>query len=430
MNVHFLYGKTGLDVKLPDANTLEVVHKRSMPLIKDTENTIKNALANPIGSLSLNEIAKNRKNACIVVSDITRPVPNKLLLPAILDCLSSAGISRKDITILIATGIHRPASKNEMNELFGEDIVSNYRIINHYSEKISTMTYLGQTTVHNIPIYVNKFYVNSDLKILTGLIEPHFMAGYSGGRKSICPGISSIETVKYMHMPTILEHPNASNCIVDDNPFHTEAVEIAKKAGVDFIINVVIDENRNIGGIFCGELEAAHTAGFKFADIYSHIPLQKAKCPADIVVTSTAGYPLDKTYYQTVKGFVGALSVVKDGGTIIMLSECSEGLGSNSFLDSLKCLKSIGDYNAFIQYISHLENFKVDQWEVEELIKALKKADLMLYSAPFTNNDLTFALKIESPEDGIERALKKYGPDASIIAIPEGPYVIPYLSTI
>ncbi|MBZ4666558.1 nickel-dependent lactate racemase [Mahella sp.] len=429
MKTHFLYGKTGINVDIPDKNIVGVVRKHTMPIVNNADKAIEEAIFNPIASLPLYELAEGKHTACIVVSDITRPVPNKLLLPPILRCLETAGISKDDITILIATGIHRPNLGDEMIELLGQDIVDNYRVINHYSQKMDDMSYLGQTSINNIPIYVNKYYVQSDLKIITGLIEPHFMAGYSGGRKSICPGISSIETVKYMHMPGILEHPKSDNCVVEGNPFHIEATEIAKKAGVDFVANVVIDENRQISGIFCGELEAAHAAGVAFADKYSRVILSDVSRPVDIVVTSTAGYPLDKTYYQTVKGFIGALNVIKDGGTIVMLSECSEGLGSMSFVDVLKQLKVINDYDAFIEPISHIESFTVDQWEVEELVKALKKVNIMLYSSDFDNFDLTFASKITSPEEGIARALEMHGEDAAILAIPEGPYVIPYLSS-
>lgn len=428
MQVHFLYGKTGIDVDIPDKNLVSVVHKPNMPVIDCPEKAVERAIADPIGVLPLGELAKGKETACIVVSDITRPVPNKVILPPILRCLEASGIARDNITILIATGIHRPNLGNELIEILGEDIVEKYHIINHYSQNIDDMVYLGQTSISRIPIYINKHYVQSDLKILTGLIEPHFMAGYSGGRKSICPGISSIETVKYMHMPGVLEHPNATNCIIEGNPFHIEATEIAEKAGVDFIVNVVIDEQRYISGVFCGELKAAHAAGVAFADKYSRVILNDIKRPADIVITSTAGYPLDKTYYQTVKGLIGALNVIKDGGTVIMLSECSEGLGSHFFVEVLKQLKAIGDYEAFIKHISHMENFIVDQWEVEELVKALRKINIMLYSLDFDNFDLTFAIKITSPQEGIERALKLHGDNASIIAIPEGPYVIPYLS--
>ncbi len=422
MKIDLLYGKKGLSLDIPEKNLDKVIRKKKMPKIDNPEEKIKEALSHPIGTPPLREIAKGKKKATIVISDITRPVPNKTLLPPLLEELKSAGIEEDKITILIATGIHRPNIGDELIELIGEELARRYRVINHDAMDTSDMKYVGKTG--NIPIYINKYFLDADLKILTGLIEPHFMAGFSGGRKSILPGISSFETVKYYHSPYILESPYAKNLTLENNPFHEGATQIAKITGVDFILNVVIDEERNIGGIFAGDLEKAYEKGVEFARAYSRIEIEKR---VDLVITTSAGYPLDKTYYQTVKGLVGVLEILKPKGMIIIASECSEGLGSKYFRDVLIELKEIADYDSFMKRLYNMERFIPDQWEVEELVKVLKVTDKIYMHSSLSEEDqtLTFTHKIESLEDGLRIARERFGEDVRAIVIPEGPYVIP-----
>ncbi|MGQ9630739.1 MAG: nickel-dependent lactate racemase [bacterium] len=423
MRVNLLYGKRGLEVEVPDGNLYRLVEKGRMPLLRDPERELRRRLEEPIGTKPLRELASRAGDACVVVCDITRPVPNKLILPAILEELERGGIGREDITLLVATGTHRPNTGDELVELVGEGVAKDYRILNHCSFKEGEVDYLGRTD-QGTPVYINKIYTRSELKVVTGLVEPHFMAGYSGGRKCICPGLASIETIRHIHGTKFLESPQAANCIIEGNPIHEELTKIARMAGADFSVNAIIDERRDVAGLFCGEIEESHRTAIKSFERYFVFDLEEK---VDIVLTTSAGYPLDKTYYQAVKGLVGALGILKEGGTIVLAAECSEGLGSENFSRCLEDLRGYTSYGDYIENISKPENFVVDQWEVEELIKVLKVADVMLYSGGLRPGDFkrTFTTRIRSVEEGLELALKKHGPRSKIAVIPEGPYIVP-----
>ena len=257
MDIRLAYGKEGLHVNVPDKNLAKVLHMNSAEPAADPVKAIRESLENPLGSRPLSDIAKGRKSAVIVISDITRPVPNQLILPLLTATLEKAGIPREKILILIATGIHRPNQGAELVELVGEEIAGKYRVENHYSEDPDACEYLGLID-NEIPVHVNKMFLQADVKILTGLVELHLMAGFSGGRKAILPGISSLETMKYMHGYRMIQRDEVCNGKLRGNPFHEAAVKIARKVGVDFICNVTLNENRQITGVFSGDLEMAH----------------------------------------------------------------------------------------------------------------------------------------------------------------------------
>ncbi|MBC8234678.1 nickel-dependent lactate racemase [bacterium] len=422
MLVGMKYGKGEVQVDIPDSNLVSVLSLRPAIPIESPQEAVFQALHEPIGSPTLAQLARGKKSACVVISDITRPVPNKIILPPILKTLEENGIQRENIILLVATGIHRPNEGRELEEMVGLEIMQNYKIVNHFSEKLNTHKYLGLTK-NGTPVYVDKTYLESDLKITTALIEPHLMAGYSGGRKAICPGISSIETMKVMHGAKILEHPKTTTGVIEGNPFHEEATEIAKMAGVDFIVNVAIDRKRRLVGVFAGDLVTAHLAGIKFVEENAKIVLPS---PVDIVLTTCAGYPLDATFYQAIKGLVGAMDIVKPGGSMILLSECIEGVGSEPFTELVIRTQ---DLQKFVEGLYDPENFVIDQWQLEELAKVARKADVYCYSdgIPYDVLGQLFVYPLKSPEEGINLALQKYGPNASIVAIPEGPYVLPVL---
>ena len=285
MRVGVKYGRGFLNVDVPDGNLAGILTIRHGDPLQDPETAVREAVESPIDSLPLAQLVAGRSSACIIISDVTRPVPNRVILPPILETLERQGIPREKIVILIATGIHRPTTEKELEEMVGLDIMNNYRIVNHLSGEPETHKYLGLTR-NGTPVHINKTYLESDVKIATGLIEPHLMAGYSGGRKAICPGIASVETMKVMHGPQILEHPNASVGVLDDNPFHIEATEIALMAGVDFNLNVAIDNERRITGVFAGELVESHRAGCEFVEKRVTATLPHA---ADLVIVSSAG---------------------------------------------------------------------------------------------------------------------------------------------
>ena len=422
MRVGMKYGRGILDIEIPDKNLSGVLSIEQAVPIENPTRAIWAAIESPIQSPPLAELVRGRTSACVVISDITRPVPNQIILPPMLQTLEQHGIPREKITILIATGLHRPNEGEELLEMVGADIMNNYRIVNHLSRHPETHKYLGPTQ-NGTPVYIDKTYLESDLKVITSLIEPHLMAGYSGGRKAVCPGLADVETMKVMHGPQLLEHPNASVGILEDNPFHIEATEIALMAGVDFSLNVTIDDQRRITGIFAGELVEAHLVGTQFAEKQTKVVLPE---PVDVVVVSSAGYPLDTTFYQAIKGVLAAVEIVKPNGSIILVAECSEGIGSEPFTELILKTK---DLKQFIRDIHDPKNFVIDQWQLEELAKAAKKAEIYCYAdgIPYDQLAKLFVHPLRSPEEGIQRALAKHGTDAQIAAIPEGPYVLAQL---
>ena len=419
MRVSMKYGRGLLEVEIPDRNLAGVLTLQKSVPIESPEDAIWAAIETPIHSVPLATLAKDRASACVVISDVTRPVPNKLILPPILQTLESNGIPREKITILIATGIHRPNEGKELEEMVGAEIMNSYRIVNHFSQAIETHKYLGLTR-GGAPVYIDKTYLAADLKVTTALIEPHLMAGYSGGRKSICPGLASLETMKVLHGPRILEHPKASVGILEGNPLHIEATEIALMAGVDFNVNVTIDDQRRLTGIFAGDIVESHLAGVRSVEKQVKVTLSE---PVDAVLVSSAGYPLDATFYQAVKGLLAAVEIVKPNGSIILVAECSQGIGSGPFTDLILKTK---DLKQFIQDIHDPSNFVIDQWQLEELAKAAKKAEIYCYAGgiPYEQLKDLFVKPIRSPEEAIACILSKHGADAQIAALPDGPYVL------
>ena len=399
------------------------------------------SLARPTGTPPLGQLARGRRNACVVISDVTRPVPNRVLLPPILETLEAAGIPRREILILVATGLHRPNLGDELIEMVGPWIAENYRIENHHGQERDEHTYLGQSP-RGLPVWIDSRYVDAELKITTGLIEPHFMAGFSGGRKLICPGLAGLETIRGWHGPEFLEHPNARNGCLDGNPVHEENTAIGRMAGCDFIVNVVIDAQRRILRVVAGDMEAAFLQGVAFAREPVTATLAE---PVDVVVTTSAGYPLDTTFYQCVKGMVTAAAIVKPGGTIILAASLSEGIGSAEFqrvfdenptLDGFMERILNGGCGAGVSPAEAAGTsapqpyFVMDQWQVEELAKAKRQAKVKVVSDGLPPETLRrlFVEPAASVESAVAEALAEYGPEATIAVIPKGPYVLAELA--
>ncbi len=424
MNIELDYGKSKLSVDIPKKNILHVLETKPIATVDDPQQAIIRSLEAPIQSPPLSKLLEGSKDICIVISDSTRAVPTKLILEVLLSEMENYGVDSGRITILVATGLHRPNVGKELEGLVGRDIIKKYRIVNHDARDRESCRHIGNTK-KGTPVILNKTYLDADFKILTGLIEPHFMAGFSGGRKSICPGISFMDMFKYFHGPPILESEQAATGVLDGNPFHEEATEIAKKAGADFMVNVTINKKKEITGIFSGDLVAAHRKGAEFCLESSSVPVSRE---ADMVVTTGGGLPLDVNLYQAVKGMVGCLPAVKQGGMIIIASECIEEIGSQEFTELITGEEHLED---FMHRICHTDYFKIDQWELEELAKARKKADIYLYSDCVLKCSHAIprqTLKLaESVSQAIEQGFARYGKDASITVIPEGPYVIPRL---
>jgi nickel-dependent lactate racemase len=417
------YGKTGLDVEIPDENIVGPLEMQpTVPLEKPGE-AIQAVLTNPTGSVPLAELARGKQSACILICDITRPVPNELLLSHILPTLEEAGIPRDEILILIATGLHRPNEGDELVELVGAEIAANYRVENHHGKVFEEHTSLGDSP-RGVPVFIDSRYVEADLKIATGLIEPHLMAGYSGGRKLICPGIAALETVKIWHGPQFLEHPKADCGYLEGNPVHEENTAIARMAGCDFIVNVTLDEKRQVTSVVAGDMEQAFLKGVQFVETVVKAEVGE---PCDAVVTSCAGYPLDTTFYQSVKGLTGVLPIVKEGGTIIIAAGLTEGIGSPEFQQLFDENDSL---DGFMQRILGKDYFVMDQWQLEELAKVCRKAKVKFVSDGLPAETLNglFVEAAESVEAAVADVLTEHGKNARIAVVPKGPYVMPVLA--
>jgi lactate racemase len=425
MRIQLDYGRTGLSVELPDDRLVGPLAIRPAAPLPDPAAAIADAIDHPIGSRPLAELARGRRNACILICDVTRPVPNALILPPLLRTLEREGIRRQDILILIATGLHRPNEGDELVELVGPEIAKNYRIENHHGKELAEHDFLG-VTPNGVPVHLDSRYVRADLKITTGLIEPHLMAGYSGGRKVICPGIAALETVKIWHGPRFLEHPKADCGIVAGNPVHEENTRIALMAGCDFIVNVALDGQRRVTWAGAGDMIKAWEAGVRFVEQVVKAPVREA---VDVVVTSCAGYPLDTTWYQAVKGLTGALPIVKQGGTIVLAASLTEGLGSPEFQ---QVMAENPDIREFKKRILGSDYFVMDQWQLEELAKVVERCRVKVVTKGLSDETLRrcYVEPAASVEQAVADSLAEYGPAARVAVIPKGPYVLPYVSSL
>lgn len=420
IQVELAYGKTGLRVTLPQRPLVKILTMKPADPILDPPTAVIKSLLNPIGfNHSLYDMAKNHGSACILICDITRPVPNKIILPPVLKSLAAAGIPHHTTHILIATGIHRPNLDDELIELVGPEIAARYRIENHFSRDLASHTCLGKTS-RGTDIWIDSRFVEAEYKIATGFIEPHLMAGFSGGRKLVVPGISSIETMKYMHGPKIMEHPLSREGVIEGNPFHEEALEIAHRAGVDFIVNVALNEKREIIGVFSGHMISAHEKGVEFV---RSIVRDTVPHPVDIVLTTAAGYPLDTTYYQSIKGLTAAMPIVKQGGTIILAARCERGLGSEEFAGLATDPRPVAE---IIDEIISEKQFVIDQWQFEKFAQAARKADIILVAdglKPEIKNRLHVKWA-DTVEQAVAMALKTHGENSRLAVIPKGPYIL------
>jgi len=437
MPVTLDYGKTGLTVQIPQERLIAPpLTLRDVPPLSEPAAAIEAVLAQPIGTPPLAELARGKQSACIVICDITRPVPNEALLTPMLRILEEAGIPRAGITILIATGLHRPNEGDELIELVGPTIAQNYRCVNHHGKSDDEHDYLGESR-HGVPIWIDHRYTRAELKITTGLIEPHLMAGYSGGRKLICPGIAGLKTVSAWHSPRFLQHPRADCGIVEGNPVHEENTEIALKAGCDFIVNVCIDGKRRITWVGAGDMIQAWEAGVRFCQSAVQAAVPEL---CDIVLTSCAGYPLDTTWYQAVKGLTGVLGILKPGGTIILAASLSEGIGSPEFQESLREYRDKGYFRASVASRSDRartappgplagagDHCEMDEWQLVMLRKVLAHGQVMVVSGTGCPEILR-ACEVEpiaTVEEALATAFARHGEAARLAVVPKGPYILP-----
>ncbi|MBN1808649.1 MAG: nickel-dependent lactate racemase [Planctomycetes bacterium] len=421
MKISLPYGRGTVPCDLPDGRVAGVLKTARTPPVRDPAGAVKAALLAPCGgALSPGNAARGKNGACVVISDVTRPVPYRVLLPPLLDMLENgAGLKREDILLLVATGLHRATTPGELDEMLGPDVAAGYRTANHDARDAVGHVRVG-VTGGGIPVDVDRRYVEAGYRITTSLVEPHFMAGFSGGRKAICPGISSADTIGLLHGAALLAEQGVETGRVAGNPVHGEMLEGALLAGVDFSVNVTVDSERRITGVFAGELGTCHEAACRFCAGTSSASLDSA---ADIVLTTSAGYPLDATFYQAVKGIVAAAPVVRQGGTIIIAAECGEGMGSAEFEEMVRGFEG---REAFLERIGRGAGFTVDQWQLQMLLKVQCRARVLLVAGGVSQADVApLGISLcRTVEDALSRATRIHGEDSRVAAMPEGPYVL------
>jgi nickel-dependent lactate racemase len=420
MEIHLAYGKTGLKVHIPDHIHTEVVEPRYVKGLPDQLLAIKAALANPIHLPPLSESVREGHSVAIIFSDITRATPYQMLLPPLLRTLGH--LPDDHITFFCATGTHRPATPDELTTILGKEMTERFRIVQNNASDPSQQEFVGITSSGN-RILLNKEILEHDLKILTGFIEPHFFAGFSGGGKALMPGMASLETVRHNHSLRNLSNSKARWGQTSGNPLWEDVMEAAELVGPLFLLNITLNRDKEITGIFAGELREAHSRGCTFAKETAMAPLKEA---FDIVITSNSGFPLDLNIYQSVKGMSAAERVVKEGGSIIMAAECWDGIPLGSDYETI--LKSVDQVGSLMEFIRKHEPELQDTWQVYFQAMVQMKADVFLFSTLDPETVKSAHLKpVSNINSLILKLVEKYGPDTRICVLPEGPHTIPYL---
>jgi nickel-dependent lactate racemase len=416
------YDRGTLPVSISENWRATVVRKPVMPVLPDPTAAVARSLAEPVGMPPLVDLAKTAKSACILICDITRPVPNGTILPVLVRTLLDAGMLAEDITVLVATGLHRLNEGDELRELVGNDwVLETVRVVNHFARNDDDHDLVGTTSRGNV-VRLDKRFLEADLRIATGLVEPHFMAGFSGGRKVIAPGIAHAETITTFHSARYMEDENAANCVLRGNPLHEDQLEIVQMIGGALAVNTVIDENRRMSFVNFGEIIESHLEAVSFTQPFTEVTVAER---FSTVITSAAGYPLDKTYYQTVKGMVGPLDILADGGNLIIASACTEGIGSPEFAEAQRRMIDIGP-KRFLASLLDKRHAAVDEWQTEMQLKPMRAGGVHLYTDGLSGEEraLTGVEMIESVEAAIEKSVAQTG-DPRVAFVPEGPYVVP-----
>ena len=416
MKTTFAFGKNGIDVSIPDGYSCRVLRSHTAAAIGDIDSALASALDRPIGCEPLATLAAGKRTAAISVCDITRPAPNSVSLPPLLARLHAAGIPIDGVTILIATGLHRAATNEEIETIVGSEIAAKYRVVSHDARDFAGHRPLGATR-RGTPVYIDERFMAADLHITLGFIEQHLMLGFSGGRKLVAPGLAAQETIKVIHSPRFMREPLATEGSIANNPLHAELLEIAGMARHDFMLDVTLTQDRQISGVFAGDPVKAHAAGVEFLESTS---LETLPAPADVVITSAAGYPLDLTFYQTVKGVTAAQHIARQGGRILVLGECPEGMGSPEFAQFMRTLKG---FQHFLDEIRETP-VEVDQWQLEKLALTGLNHELYFYTPGVTKEQLGClgARTFSDLNEAVAAVLHGLPAGAQVVLVPDGPY--------
>lgn len=419
MKVSLAYGRTGLDVDLPDgATVIEPVEAAGLP---DEKGVVVASLRRPIAAAPLREQVKATDRIVIVISDITRPTPNERLVPWVLEEI--AHVPREQVTILNGTGSHRANTEAELVQMLGRDVVATCRVVNHSAFEPATHVRVGRTS-YGGEIALDRLYVEADARIVIGFIEPHFFAGFSGGPKGVMPALAAIDSIMHFHNAEMIGHPKATWGVLDGNPIQGEAREaVALVPGrPPFIVNVTLNTRREITGVFSGDVIEAHVAGTRFC---RETAMRRVALPFDVVVTTNGGYPLDQNLYQAVKGMSAAAQIVREGGAIVAASECADGLPAHgNFREILHMRRSPGE---LLDLITSPGFLMYDQWEVQAQALVQKRAHVYLKS---TLPPAEVAGAHLTPIDDVSaevRALVARNPSATVAVLPQGPFTIPYV---
>ncbi|MFN8521473.1 MAG: nickel-dependent lactate racemase [Chloroflexota bacterium] len=420
VSVQLAYGTTGMDVSLPAERTT-IIEPRFLPGVPDERETLLAALRNPIGSRPLRDIVPASARVAIVVCDITRPMPTARVLPVLLSEL--AHVDQRHVTIFNATGTHRANTPEELDRMLGPEVARNYRVVNHDALDISAHTLLGQTSSGG-PIWIDSDFLDHDVKILTGFIEPHFFAGFSGGPKMVAPGLAALETVLHLHGAPMVGSPHATWGITVGNPIHDDIREIASVVKPDFTLDVTINKDHAITAVFAGELFEAHRTGCAFV---KETAMCRVAEPFEVVITTNSGYPLDQNLYQTVKGMSAAAQIVKQGGAIVTAAECSDGLPSHGNYKDMLTMRPTP--NELLEMVCAPSFRMHDQWQIQVQAQIQRKAAVHLRTDGLSDAEVR-AAHLEPCADvarTASRLLDQYGSRARLAVLPQGPQTIPYI---
>lgn len=421
MNVSLAYGQGQLPVEFPAERTT-VINPSFRAGLPDERASVIAALDGPVEAPPLREWLKPGARICILFTDITRATPNDRIIPWLLEYLELAGVRREQITLLNQLGTHRPNTPAELEKMLTPAVVSRYRVINHEPENHAACVELGRTR-GGTPAWINREAVEADVRIVTGFIEPHFFAGFSGGPKGIMPGVAHVETVMSNHGADHIGDPRATFGICEGNPLWEELRDIALRAGPSFLLNVTLNDHRAITGVFAGDLIAAHRAG---RDFVRSAAMQRVKEPFEVVVTTNSGYPLDMNLYQGVKGMSAAARIVAEGGTIILAAECREGVPAKSPLDQL--LREARSSEEILTMLATPGFVRPEQWQAQIQALIQRRARVRVHS--MIPDEVLRAAHLEPCPDiaaTVREELEKRGPQSRVAVLPQGPLTIPYL---
>lgn len=419
--IEMLYGRENLYLNLPD--DADVIRSRYVPGISDEEAALRSAIRSPIGKPPLQNLVSRGQKVVIVHSDITRATPNKRILPVLLAELKEAGIDPADITLINGLGTHRAQTQAEMRDLLGGEIFSQYRCLQHNCSEPDQLLHLGYSSMGH-PLSVNKIYMEADIRILTGFIEPHLFAGFSGGPKAVLPSISGAATIQANHGYEMIAHPLATWGITVGNPIWEEMCEAALMTAPTFLLNVTLNKDHQITGVFAGDLIEAHSAGCDFTRQTDFIEIEQAY---DIVLTTNSGYPLDQNLYQTGKGIKAAAQAVRPGGTIVMFCACEDGLPDHG--EYINLLRESKTPQRMLEMVAAPGFSCLDQWQVQTQSIILMNNPVYIYSDGLTDEQICSAhyQPCRDVMKTLEILIGEYGPGCRIAVIPEGPLSIPVL---